>query len=553
MHGYDLARAIAIIGMVLINFPIFLAATEDSAGTIGAWLANVHAGRAAGLFVTLAGAGVALMTRGGSLAAVRRVLLLRAAFLFVAGNLLIMLWPIDILHFYAFYLAIAALALIVMPRWTLLWGAGLIALAAVAVNVAWPELGDDPDLGVFWPRDGFEFGAYWTPLGMLQNVFVSGIHALLPWIALVMIGLWIGGCDLGDGPTRRRLMWGGAALAVAAPLLSTLADFVLLAVGAPAEWFTFTGVAHAPSPLWVMGAAGTSMFAIALCQAIVVRWDGALPVRALVHAGQMAFTIYITHALIGVVFPQAFLGWEQWPLGGVIAYSFAFCAIVVALAHLYRLHFQRGPIELLMRRIAGETPPKIAPTQRAHLRAPPRVLAPIVVTAFALVVAIQVFGSTAPSFGCGAEKAAEDRVTSQLTLACRTREFTLNVRERADVTLETHSGRDLYLELYRGDGEMIAQNDDGGVETNARIEETLEPGAYRVRVRPYHAALGPFVLARSDAPPSVRALLPGETCTNTCATSRDNECDDGGPASLYDVCDYGTDCADCGIRPSAPT
>ena len=38
-------------------------------------------------------------------------------------------------------------------------------------------------------------------------------------------------------------------------------------------------------------------------------------------------------------------------------------------------------------------------------------------------------------------------------------------------------------------------------------------------------------------------------CTNTCEWARDGECDDGGEGSDYSVCDYGTDCSDCGSRP----
>ena len=41
------------------------------------------------------------------------------------------------------------------------------------------------------------------------------------------------------------------------------------------------------------------------------------------------------------------------------------------------------------------------------------------------------------------------------------------------------------------------------------------------------------------------------TCTNTCSTSYDGECDDGGPGSLYSICGYGTDCSDCGVRGAA--
>lgn len=72
-------------------------------------------------------------------------------------------------------------------------------------------------------------------------------------------------------------------------------------------------------------------------------------------------------------------------------------------------------------------------------------------------------------------------------------------------------------------------------------------------VLPYAAGL-PGASASSIATVSVTARASGSpqtasgSCTNTCRTAHDGECDDGGPRSLYDVCDLGTDCADCGAR-----
>ena len=41
----------------------------------------------------------------------------------------------------------------------------------------------------------------------------------------------------------------------------------------------------------------------------------------------------------------------------------------------------------------------------------------------------------------------------------------------------------------------------------------------------------------------------GETkCENTCKFANDRACDDGGPGALYNVCELGTDCANCGPR-----
>jgi hypothetical protein len=37
-------------------------------------------------------------------------------------------------------------------------------------------------------------------------------------------------------------------------------------------------------------------------------------------------------------------------------------------------------------------------------------------------------------------------------------------------------------------------------------------------------------------------------CENTCLWAGDGECDDGGPGADWDLCEYGTDCQDCGPR-----
>lgn len=40
-------------------------------------------------------------------------------------------------------------------------------------------------------------------------------------------------------------------------------------------------------------------------------------------------------------------------------------------------------------------------------------------------------------------------------------------------------------------------------------------------------------------------------CINTCEYAYDGECDDGGPGSAFALCEYGTDCFDCGNRDAA--
>lgn len=60
-------------------------------------------------------------------------------------------------------------------------------------------------------------------------------------------------------------------------------------------------------------------------------------------------------------------------------------------------------------------------------------------------------------------------------------------------------------------------------------------------------APGSSAPATSSSPAAPAAPASGR-CDNTCRTANDNECDDGGPGSLYSVCALGTDCNDCGPR-----
>lgn len=46
--------------------------------------------------------------------------------------------------------------------------------------------------------------------------------------------------------------------------------------------------------------------------------------------------------------------------------------------------------------------------------------------------------------------------------------------------------------------------------------------------------------------------VPTGLCSNECEYADDDECDDGGPDSITEICDYGTDCGDCGVREDLP-
>ncbi|NIW14537.1 MAG: DUF1624 domain-containing protein, partial [Candidatus Thorarchaeota archaeon] len=60
--GYDLARAVALLGMLLVNFSVLLGnGTSDP--TLLDHLIEMIRGRAAATFVVLAGVGLSLLTK----------------------------------------------------------------------------------------------------------------------------------------------------------------------------------------------------------------------------------------------------------------------------------------------------------------------------------------------------------------------------------------------------------------------------------------------------------------------------------------------------------
>ena len=93
VEGYDLARALAIVGMVIVNFTVVMGAEAGDPAWLRRLVSSLE-GRAAAVFVTLAGVGMSLMSRraretghAGDLRSERVSLLKRALFLFVIGIL----------------------------------------------------------------------------------------------------------------------------------------------------------------------------------------------------------------------------------------------------------------------------------------------------------------------------------------------------------------------------------------------------------------------------------------------------------------------------------
>ena len=358
IEGYDLARALAIFGMVVVNFKIVMTlGSETPPGP--EWLrvlTGLIEGRAAALFVVLAGVGLSLVARGAvasgdaaQLTAVRGTIWKRAAFLFVAGLLFASVWPADILHFYGWYLGIGALFIFASNR-ILLATAAFLVLAFVGLIAAF-------DYEAGWNLDTLTYQGFWTLEGQVRHLLFNGFHPVVPWLAFLLTGIWLGRLDLGASAVRQRVLQVAAAIALVSEAVSA-GLVALLSRGSSGEAASEIAIlagtgAMPPMPLYMLAAGGTAVAIIALAVGFSQRFSHVPGHRALVATGRLALTVYVAHVLLGMGVLEAFDRLEDQTLSFAVAASVVFYAAAVAFSVFWTNHFGRGPLEWVMRKLSG--------------------------------------------------------------------------------------------------------------------------------------------------------------------------------------------------------
>lgn len=340
--------------MVLVNFKITMGAEESGSAPLRAFAA-VFDGRASATFVVLAGIGTSLGSRRAldsddpeQRRHARVVLAKRALFLFVIGWAFFPIWPADILHYYGVYLAIGALVLFASTRW--LW---ILAAAAVVVSSVFSVTFD---FFANWDLTTYSYQGLATPTGFLRNLFFDGFHPVFPWIAFYLFGMWLGRTDLRDGAWRRKLAIVSALVVVATEVLAwTLLGpkgGSLAAVDDQSWRWLFSVEPIPPLPMYVLAGAGTAVLVI--CGSIwLTEHLPASAMEPLVSTGQLALTIYLAHILVGMGVLETLGRLENQSLAWAVTTSALFSVTAIAFAWLWRRRFRRGPLEALMRRVAG--------------------------------------------------------------------------------------------------------------------------------------------------------------------------------------------------------
>lgn len=319
--GYDLARTVALVGMMLSHLFV-----DDSA------VQSVVAGRSSALFAVLAGVSLGLVSgrtrpvTGAERATARGRITVRALGVALLG---LILGGLDsgvavILVVYGVLFLLALPFLGLRAPALLAWATGWILLSPVALMLLLPRL---PATGYAVPGPA----SITEPLTLLADLFVTGYYPALVWLGYLLLGLAIARMDLRSPLRQVWLLLAGVALAAVAYVVSSRlvsspdirADLArgydrppslatggldgALAAGQygtpPREgswWWLGVWSPHTSSIADVAHTAGTALAVIALCL-VLTGLGGRLGRRAwtlVAGAGAIPLTSYTLHIVL---------------------------------------------------------------------------------------------------------------------------------------------------------------------------------------------------------------------------------------------------------------
>ncbi|MFT5889918.1 MAG: hypothetical protein ACI9Y7_000006 [Dokdonia sp.] len=350
--GIDVARALAVIGMIIVNFKVVFGA--DGLSWVKSF-ASIFDGKAAATFVVLAGVGLALMTNSAiknndqvKLKIARIRIAKRALFLFVLGISYIAIWPADILHFYGIYMAITIVLLTCKEK--------TILISGIAIIVVYPVLMTFLNYETGWNFDTLNYQDFWTFKGFIRNLFLNGFHPVIPWTAFMLFGYWFGKQDLYSDRFIKKAFWTSTISFISIQLLSYL-SISFLSEGNQESILELTEILGTnpmpPLPIYMFNGISIAFLIISACILIAKRFENSIIIDALNKTGQLALTFYVAHVIIGMGIIELIGPKEMgdYTITFSVIYAFIFSLACILFAVIWQKHNKNGPLEWVMRKL----------------------------------------------------------------------------------------------------------------------------------------------------------------------------------------------------------
>ena len=350
LRGPDVVRAVALIGVVVMNYHGYLILRRSSPRPAATnWLDEFFdpwdgplSTRFAATFVLVAGVGITLLTRR-SLGDADRVnemrwrLIRRGVLLYVVGLALDEIWPGTIIVYYGAMFVLAAGIFTWRTRWIVVT-ATVAAVAATGLRT-WRFDRNRDGRSTEWltsPEQG-------SIRRYLFDVFVNGTHPLLPWFAFLCAGIVLGRA-LTLPWWRSAAVGGGLVLLAGSWLVAAIVTTDLHEVAVSTDPLD-------RSIVYVASALGTALLAYVAIDWLAERFASATdPLR---RAGQLTLSLYLAHIFVFNLVVD-WLGWvEPAGTGTALLFAGAFWVVAIAVATWWQRRFGRGPAEYVYRAFGG--------------------------------------------------------------------------------------------------------------------------------------------------------------------------------------------------------
>lgn len=353
--GLDLARAVAIFGMVIVNFKI--AMNAETGNSLLMNITGLFEGRASALFVVLAGVGLTLTTNKARMSSDRsfvlktRLLIVKRGLLLVAiGLAYTPIWEADILHFYGFYFLIAA-TLFTFNDKALLFVSALIMMAFPVLMMLF-----NYELNWNWATLTYE--NLWSFDGLIRHIIFNGFHPVIPWAALLLFGLWLGRQDLSQAFTRKRLLvWSLLTLMIAECgfylIRAAIGDGSGLGMTPEEVKFLFSISIIPPLPQYIISAGSSAVIILITCLYLSERYSESNIIRWLCQTGKMSLTLYVAHVIIGMGILESIGLLENQTVNFSLLSALIFCIFSVIFSVTWIRFFKIGPLEWVFRKAAN--------------------------------------------------------------------------------------------------------------------------------------------------------------------------------------------------------
>lgn len=357
--GLDVARAIALIGVVvmnyhgIMNFSDWSERSESFVGRIFDISTGALSTRFAATFVVVAGVGITLLTNSARASSSRqdiveaRVRLVRRGFvLLIGGYFLDLAWPGTILFYYGAYFVGAAFVFNLRTR-RLAIIAGAIVAGTLTVSI-WRRdrlMHDDPTAWI-------DPAHIESARDVFARAFLGYTHPILPWFSFLVAGMILGR-HLDTVHRHRRKI----SLALIATIVTTYAAATIVRSFTTSDQ-TIVYIVSSMQPYergfaYIVSTLAIAVLAVIAISTLAEHHAMNALIVAFRRAGQLSLSLYLGHVLFYYAVVDWFGWWTGTGLGSALGLSATYWILGITAAPWWHHRLGPGPAEWLYRRLSG--------------------------------------------------------------------------------------------------------------------------------------------------------------------------------------------------------